>query len=46
MNKESWITIVLDGTVDLTQIAVLLDMSYDAVGVKPKNSSRRKHRAI
>ncbi len=41
MNKASWITIVLDGTVDLEQIGILLDISYDMVGAK-KNAPRRK----
>ncbi len=34
MNKERWITILLDGTVDLEQIGILLDVSYDMVGAK------------
>lgn len=36
MNKESWISILLDGTVSLDQIAWLLEMSYDSVGKKAK----------
>ncbi len=36
MNKERWITILLDGTVDLEQIGILLDISYDMVGAKVK----------
>ncbi len=42
MNKERWITILLDGTVDLEQIGILLDISYDMVGTKPGKASRRK----
>ncbi len=38
MNKEKWITVLLDGTVDMEQIAILLDISYDIAGTK----SRRK----
>ncbi len=34
MNKEKWITAVLDGTVDMDQIAILLDISYDIAGTK------------
>ena len=29
MNKRHWLTIVLDGTVSLEEIAALLDRSYD-----------------
>ncbi len=29
MNKEHWITVVLDGTVDTQQIWALVDLSYD-----------------
>ncbi len=32
MNKERWITILLDGSVELEQIGILLDISYDMVG--------------
>ncbi len=39
MNKERWITAMLDGTVELSQIAILLDISYDLAGAKVK---RRK----
>ncbi len=31
MNKESWNTVLLDGTVDLEQIGILLDMSYSII---------------
>lgn len=46
MNKESWITILLDGTVDMTQIGILLDMSYEMIGQKPKKSPRKKKEAL
>ncbi len=36
MNKGSWVTILLDGTVDMAQIEILLDISYDMVGQKGK----------
>ncbi len=45
MNKERWITIVLDGTVDLEQIGILLDISYDMVGAKPPRK-RVKERTV
>ena len=32
MNKENWITVLLDGTVDEKQIMSLLDMSYELAG--------------
>jgi predicted DNA-binding protein (MmcQ/YjbR family) len=28
MNKKSWVTVILDGTVSLTEIKKLLDKSY------------------
>ncbi len=34
MNKEKWITVLLDGTVDMAQIEILLDMSYEIAGKK------------
>ena len=36
MNHESWITILLDGTVPLEEICQLLDISYELTMVKPK----------
>ncbi len=42
MNKERWITILLDGTVDLVQIGILLDISYDMVGQKSKRTHGAK----
>lgn len=38
MNRESWITVLLDGTVDLAQVDTLLSLSYDLIGAK----NRRK----
>ena len=37
MNKNNWISILLDGSVSLNQIEKLLDGSYVAVGIKNKN---------
>ncbi len=34
MNKEKWLTAVLDGTVAMEQIAILLDISYHIAGAK------------
>lgn len=31
MNKKNWITIVLDGTVSITEIIILLDKSYNLI---------------
>ncbi len=42
MNKEKWITVVLDGTIDMAQIAILLDISYDIAGAKSSKRNRRK----
>ncbi len=36
MNKGSWVTILLDGTVDMAQIEILLDISYNIAGQKTK----------
>ncbi len=36
MNKEHWVTILLDGTVGLDTILLLLDMSYNTVGKKKR----------
>ncbi len=41
MNKECWITILLDGTVDMEQVGILLDISYDMVGVRAKRKSKK-----
>lgn len=39
MNKENWITIALDHSVDDEKIRLLLDMSYDLTAPKPKKHS-------
>ncbi len=41
MNKEKWITVVLDGTVDLEQISVLMEISYDLTGAKKAPPKKR-----
>ncbi len=40
MNKEKWITVLLDGTISMEQIAVLLDISYDIAGAKSHKRSK------
>ncbi len=40
MNKEKWITVLLDGTVDMAQLAILLDISYDIAGAKSPKKRR------
>ncbi len=42
MNKEKWITVLLDGTVDMEQIAILLDISYDIAGAKNRKKKGGK----
>ncbi len=42
MNKEKWITVALDGTIDMAQIAILLDISYHIAGAKSSKRNRRK----
>jgi predicted DNA-binding protein (MmcQ/YjbR family) len=41
MNKESWISVLLDGSVDMEQIKALLEMSYELVS---KSSGGKKLR--
>ncbi len=43
MNKEKWITVALDGTIDREQIAILLDISYDIAGAKTKGRTGADH---
>lgn len=41
MNKESWISVALDGSVDDQKIKMLLDMSFDLTAAKQKASKGR-----
>ncbi len=41
MNKEKWITVLLDGTIDMEQIAILLDISYDIADAKSPKKRRK-----
>lgn len=45
MNKEHWITILLDGTVSEEKICSLIDMSYDLTTAKsyPKKKERSSY---
>ncbi len=36
MNKEKWVTVLLDGTMSMEQIAILLDISYEIAGAKSR----------
>lgn len=36
MNKEHWISVLLDGTVDFENITMLIDMSFEIVDTKRK----------
>ena len=40
MNKSSWLTVLLDGTVPVSDIAPLLQMSFHLTKGKPKNGLR------
>ena len=40
MNRENWLTILLDGTVDAEEIYPLLDMSYELTKKKTKRGAR------
>ena len=43
MNKGNWISILLDGTVNIEQIFTLLDMSYELTASKKKTKSTAVH---
>lgn len=43
MNKSSWISILLDGTVNIEQIFTLLDMSYELTARKTKTKASVVH---
>ncbi|MDO5378747.1 MAG: MmcQ/YjbR family DNA-binding protein [Clostridia bacterium] len=40
MNKERWISILLDGSVEMEQARALLDMSYDLTGNKRPRAAK------
>lgn len=41
MNKDKWITILLDGSAEKEDITALLEMSYKMTAVKEKKAARR-----
>lgn len=41
MNKENWITAVLDGTVPAEKLRALLDMSYELTRPKPRKKTAK-----
>lgn len=43
MNKENWISILLDGTVDVKQIFTLLDMSFELTAKKSGSKASTVH---
>ena len=45
MNKERWITILLDGSAPEALVKQLIDMSFSATAAKPKAGAARKGRA-
>lgn len=45
MNKEHWISVVMDGSVSLDEIKILLDMSYEMVDCKGKGKIPAKHQS-
>lgn len=42
MNRDNWISVLLDGTVDLARIIDLLDLSYNITKDKPKRKEKHK----
>ena len=44
MNKDKWITILLDGTAQKEDITALVDMSYSMTAGKPKAAKPKKEK--
>lgn len=42
MNKQHWISILLDGTVDMSMIGMLIDSSYDLTAQKIRKRSAQQ----
>lgn len=38
MNRENWVSVLLDGTVETAQVCALLEMSYKLTSARPKKS--------
>ena len=43
MNKEKWITVILDGTVPSEEIFGLIDLSFELTDVKTGNARRNRN---
>lgn len=46
MNKESWISLLLDGTVPMEEIGILLDISYNLIGTKKTTGKPQAKRSF
>ena len=42
MNKKSWITLALDGRLDMSKVCALLDMSFELTAPKIKKAKKAK----
>ncbi len=42
MNKEHWITVLLDGSVDKESVEFLLDMAYEKTNVKHARQTKKR----
>ena len=42
MHRDSWVTVLLDGTVPIEDILPLIDLSYQLTSAKPKRSKKIK----
>ncbi len=42
MNKKLWISVLLDGSVEMDQIIFLIEMSYELTNIKKINKDRNK----
>lgn len=42
MNKEHWISVILDGTLDVKKIKELIDLSYEITRTKTKRKETKK----
>ena len=45
MNKEKWITVILDGTVPSEEIFGLIDLSFELTDVKRKKAEKRNEKS-
>ena len=42
MNRENWVSVLLDGTVPEEEIKRLIELSYELTAPKQKRASRQK----